>query len=87
MSEDISVQSPARHAQGGKRWLAVIKRVLVGVVLVLAVVGLIVDVRELGGIWAAYGTARDSEITVSNTLQQALQVADKRPHQLSTPRH
>ena len=77
MSEDISLQSPTKTAQAGHRWLDIIKRILVGVVLVLAVVGLIVDASGLVGVWAAYGPARDSVITVSNALTQALQVADK----------
>jgi hypothetical protein len=77
MSKDISLQSPTKTAQSGHRWLDIIKRILVGVVMVLAVVGLLVDASELVGTWAAYGPARNSVITVSNTLAQALQVADK----------
>ena len=76
MSEAISVQSPAKHVQAGKRWLDIITRIVVGVVLVLAVVGLMVDAAALVGVWAAYGPARNSVITVSNSLTQALQVAD-----------
>src|SRR6266581_9268366 len=77
MSEDVTVKAPAKSAQAGHRWLDIIKRILVGVVMVLAVLGLIVDGSGLVGVWAAYGPARDSVITVSNTLTQALQVADK----------
>jgi hypothetical protein len=39
--------------------------------------GLIVDGSALVGVWASYGPARNSVITVSNTLTQALQVANK----------
>ena len=77
MSEDVSLQSPAKPAKAGNRWLNIIKRILVGVVMVLAVLGLIVDGSGLVGVWAAYGPARNSVITVSNTLIQGLQVADK----------
>jgi hypothetical protein len=77
MSEDVSVKSPAKPAQAGHRWLDIIKRILVGVVLVLTLVGLIVDMAQLVGVWTAYGPARNSVITVSNTLIKGLQVADK----------
>jgi hypothetical protein len=77
MNEDISVQAPAKPVQADKRWLAIIKRIVVGVVLILAVVGLIVVASELVGVGAAYGPARNSVIAVSNTLTQALQVTDK----------
>ena len=77
MSEDVSVKSPAKPAQAGHRWLDIIKRILVGVVMVLTLVGLIVDMAGLVGVWAAYGPARNSVITVSNSLIQGLQVTDK----------
>jgi chromosome segregation ATPase len=44
--------------------------------MVLAVLGLIVNVSELVGIWAAYGPARSAVTDVSNTLTQALQAVD-----------
>jgi hypothetical protein len=77
MSEDISVKSPAKPAQAGNRWLDIIKRILVGIVMVLTLLGLIVNISALVGVWAAYGPARNSVNTVSNTLNQALQVAGK----------
>ena len=73
MSEDVSSKS----SKAGNRWLDITRRILVGVVMVLAVLGLLVNVVELVGIWAAYGPARNGVIDVSNTLTQALQVADK----------
>ena len=45
--------------------------------MLLTIVGLLIDISGLVGVWAAYGPTRDSVITVSNTLQQGLQVADK----------
>jgi hypothetical protein len=77
MSEVVSSKPFTTPPKTGHRWLDIIKRILVGVVMVLAVLGLIVDGSGLVGVWAAYGPARDSVITVSNTLTQALQVADK----------
>ena len=77
MSENVPVKSPAKTAKAGNRWLDIIKRILVGVVMVLTLVGLIVNISALVGVWAAYGPARNSVITVSNSLVQSLQVADK----------
>jgi hypothetical protein len=77
MSTVDTIEAPAKPAQAGHRWLDIIKRILVGIVMVLTLVGLLVDMTELVGMWAAYGPARDSVTSVSNTLQQALQVADK----------
>src|SRR5690348_7504845 len=57
-SEVVPVKSPAKPAKAGNRWLDIIKRFLVGVVMVLAVLGLIVDGSALVGVWAAYGPAR-----------------------------
>jgi hypothetical protein len=77
MSEVVSSKPSTTPPKASKHWLDITKRVLVGVVMVLAVLGLIVDGSALVGVWAAYGPARNSVITVSNTLTQALQVADK----------
>ena len=77
MSTVDTIQAPAKPARAGHRWLDIIKRILVGIVMVLTLVGLIIDISELVGVWVAYGPARDSVTTVSNTLQQALQIADK----------
>ena len=77
MSTVDTVQAPAKAAPAGPRWLDIVKRILVGIVLVLTLVGLLVDMSELVGVWVAYGPAHDSVIAVSNTVQQGLQVADK----------
>jgi hypothetical protein len=77
MSEDVTVKAPAKPAKTGNRWLDIIKRILVGVVMVLTLVGLIVNISALVGVWAAYGPARNNVITVSNTVIQALQTAEK----------
>ena len=76
-SKDIPVKPPTKPVKAGNRWLDIIKRVLVGVVMVLAVLGLLVNVSELVTVWAAYGPARNGVITVSNTVTQALQTANK----------
>ena len=76
-SEYTPIKAPARTTKSEPLWLNIVKRVLVGIVMILALLGLIVDMSELVAVWAAYGPARDSVTTVSNTLQQALQAADK----------
>jgi hypothetical protein len=45
--------------------------------MVLTLVGLIVNMSALVAVWVGYGPARNSVISVSNTLTQALQVADR----------
>ncbi len=77
MSEDVSLKSPTKTAKASNRWLDIIKRILVGVVMILAVLGLLVNASALVGIWAAYGPARSGVTDVSNTVTQALQVANK----------
>ena len=77
MSEAISSKPSTKPATTSKRWLDIIGRILVAVVMVLAVLGLLVNVAALVGVWAAYGPARGGVTDVSNTVTQALQVADK----------
>ncbi len=77
MSEDVLSKTPTKPAKASNRWLDIIKRILVGVVMVLAVLGLLVNVSALVGIWAAYGPARSGVTDVSNTVTQAVQVANK----------
>ncbi len=72
-----TIRTPPQPAPTGHRWLDIVKRILVGIVMVLALVGLLVDMAGLVGVWAAYGPAHDGVITVSNTLQQGLQAVDK----------
>ena len=76
-SESTPIKAPVRTTKAEPLWLNIVKRVLVGIVLVLTLVGLLIDMTQLVGVWVAYGGARNSVITVSDTLQQGLQTADK----------
>ena len=76
-SEAVPVKPPAKPTKKRSRWLDITTRILVGIVMVLTLVGLLIDISELVGVWAAYGPARNGVITVSNTVIQGLQVADK----------
>ncbi len=77
MSEAISSKPTTKPSTAGKRWLDIIGRILVAVIMVLAVLGLVVNVAVLVGVWTAYGPARSAVTDVSTTMTQALQVADK----------
>src|SRR6266568_1770859 len=77
MSEAVSSKPSTKPSKAGKRWLDITRRILVAVVIVLAVLGLIVNVAVLVGVWTAYGPARSAVTDVSSTMTQALQVADK----------
>ena len=76
-SEVVPVKPPAKPAKKRNRWLDITTRILVGIVMVLTIVGLLINISALVGVWAAYGPARNSVITISNTVIQGLQVADK----------
>ncbi len=77
MGEAISSKLSTKPATTSRRWLDIIGRIVVAVIMVLAVLGLIVNVAVLVGVWTAYGPARSAVTDVSTTLTQALQVADK----------
>ncbi len=72
MNEAVS----STQSKAGKPWLDVAKRILVAVIIVLAGLGLIVNVAGLAGVWTAYGPARSAVTDVSSTMTQALQVVD-----------
>ncbi|HXZ05542.1 MAG TPA: hypothetical protein VEH81_11950, partial [Ktedonobacteraceae bacterium] len=76
-SEVVPAKPPVKTAKAGNRGLDITRRILVGVIMVLTLLGLILNVSELVAVWAAYGPTRNSVITVSNTLIQGLQVAEK----------
>jgi len=58
MSEAVSSKPSTKPSTTGRRWLGVIGRIVVAVVMVLAVLGLLVNVAALVGVWTAYGPAR-----------------------------
>jgi hypothetical protein len=72
-----TIQAPTKPVRTGPLWLDIVKRILVGFVMVLIVLGLLLDLAQLVGVWVAYGPAHDGVISASNSLQQGLQAADK----------
>ena len=72
MSEAITTKQP----KAGMSWLDITKRILVGVLMFLAVVGLIVDVAGLVGVWVVRGPAYNDVTDVTARLTHALGTVD-----------
>jgi hypothetical protein len=72
MSEAVSTHP----SKAGKRWLNIILRILVGVLMVLAVVGLLVNVAGIVGVWAVHGPASSTVTDVAATMTHAIGSAD-----------
>ena len=73
MSEALASQPSSK---AGKRWLDLTKRILVGVVMVLAALALIVDMAGLVGVWAARAPAISDVTDVTATMTHALGTVD-----------
>lgn len=73
MSEAVS--SKQSTAAGG-HWLDLTKRILVGILMVLAAVGLIVNMAGLVGVWIAHGPARSDVTNVAGRMTHALGTVD-----------
>src|SRR2546429_9333905 len=54
MSEDVSSHS----SKAGKRWLHVVARILVAVLMVITLFGFLLNVVALAGIWTVYAPAQ-----------------------------
>ncbi len=72
MSEAIAAQ-PSRT---GRSWLDITRRILVAVILVLAVVGLIVNIAGLAGTWIVRAPVYNGVTDVSARLTRALGTVD-----------
>jgi uncharacterized protein YukE len=70
MSEIAS--SKPKTSSASTRWFDIARRVLVALIMVIALVGLVVDVAQLVGVWAARGPARSAVIDVTATTTRAL---------------
>ncbi len=60
MSEAVS----SKPSKAGKRWLDIVWRILVAVLMLLAVLGFIISVAGIAGVWYARPYAR-SAVTMS----------------------
>ena len=68
MSEAIATKQPKE----GMSWFDITKRILVGLLMFLVVVGLIADMAGLVGVWVVRGPAYDNVTDVTATLTNAL---------------
>jgi hypothetical protein len=74
MSEIASSKPKSQSAS--KRWFDIARRVLVALIMILALVGLIVDITQLVAVWVARGPARNSVIEITATMSRALTTVD-----------
>jgi hypothetical protein len=72
MSKDVSSHS----SKAGKRWLHIVARILVAVLMVITLLGFLLNVVALVGIWAVYTPTRNAVTDVASTMTRALTVVD-----------
>jgi hypothetical protein len=72
MGEAIS----SKQAKAGKRWLHLVTRMLVAVIMIIAVVGFIVDVVALVGVWVVRAPAISDVNDVASTMTHTLGIVD-----------
>jgi hypothetical protein len=72
MSEAVSSKS----SKAGKRWLNIVWRILVAVLLLLAVLGFIISVAGIAGVWYARPYARNAVIDVTKVTTKTLVVVN-----------
>ena len=68
MSKAVSSQP----AKAGNRWLNIISRILVALLLLLAVLGFLISVAGIAGVWVARSYARSAVIDVTNVTTKTL---------------
>jgi hypothetical protein len=72
MSEAVS----SKPSKAGKRWLDIVRRILVAVVMLLAVLGFIVSVAGIAGVWFARPYARSAVIDVTAATTHTLVIVN-----------
>jgi hypothetical protein len=68
MSEVVS----PKPAKAGRRWINIISRILVALLLLFAVFGFIISVVGIAGVWYARSNARNAIIDVTNVTTKTL---------------
>ena len=68
MSEAVTSKPPG----AGRRWLNIISRILVALLLLLAVFGFISSVAGIAGVWYARSNARNAVIDITNVTTKTL---------------
>ena len=72
MSEAVS----SKPSKAGKRWLDIVWRILVAVLMLLAVLGFIISLAGIAGVWYARPYARSSVIDVTTVTTKTLVVVN-----------
>src|SRR5207302_3509427 len=73
MSEAVA----SKPSKAGRRWLHLATRILVAIVMFIAVLGFILNLAGIVGIWLAFVPARSNVIDVAGTMTHALEIVDK----------
>ncbi len=68
MSEVVSSNPP----KAGRRWLNIISRILVALLMLLVVIGFIASVAGIAGVWYARSNARNAVIDITNVTTKTL---------------
>ena len=68
MSEAVSSKPP----RAGRRWLNIVSRILVALLMLLAVIGFIASVAGIAGAWYARSNARNAVIDITNVTTKTL---------------
>ena len=68
MSEAVSSKPP----RAGRRWLNIVSRILVALLMLLAVFGFICSVVGIAGVWYARSNARNAVIDITNVTTKTL---------------
>lgn len=72
MSEAIATSS----SKAGRRWLAIVTRILAAVILIIAIVGFLVNAAELVGVWVIRAPASNDVSDVAATMTHALGIVN-----------
>jgi len=72
MSEAVSLKKP----KAGKHWLGIATRILVAVVIFIAVMGFILNVAGVVGVWFVRAPARSAVTDVAATMTHALETVN-----------
>ena len=72
MSEAVA----SKQSKAGRRWLHLATRILVAIVMFIAVLGFILNLAGIVGIWLAFAPARSNVTDVAGTMTHTLETVD-----------
>jgi len=65
-----------KPSKAGRRWLHIAMRILVAIVMFIAVLGFILNLAGIVGIWLAFAPARSNVTDVAGTMTHTLETVD-----------